>query len=103
MTQISFYFKRKPIKHTSWTNRAHQSVHLDVPVFDVGARLAEFPLRGLLRHRAAPSNASRPFHKLEETNMDGVKANVTLLVVSHSKLDTVFTCLLSSCPKLSST
>lgn len=28
---------------------SHQSVHLDVPVFDVGAGLAKFPLRSLSR------------------------------------------------------
>lgn len=33
--------------HTAWSDGAHQSVHLDVPVFDIGARLAEFPLGSL--------------------------------------------------------
>lgn len=32
---------------TSWSDRPHQPVHLDVPVFDVGARLAKFPLSSL--------------------------------------------------------
>lgn len=36
-------------KHTAWSNWSHQSVHLDVPVFDVGARLAKFPLSSLPR------------------------------------------------------
>lgn len=77
------------MRHTSWSNRTHQSVHLDVPVFDVGARLAEFPLSRLSRHEAAPSNASRSFHKLQEANINEAKANVTLshqlfLVHNHS-------------------
>lgn len=79
------------MKRTSRSNRAHQSVHLDIPVFDIGARLAKFPLGGLLRHRAAPSNACRSFLKLQETNKDEAKANVTLshhffLVHNHSFL-----------------
>lgn len=32
---------------TSWSDRPHQPVHLDVPVFDVGAGLAKFPLSSL--------------------------------------------------------
>lgn len=76
--QLFYLFKWKPMKRTSWSNRAHQSVHLDVPVFDVGARLAKFPLGGLLRHIAAPSNACRSFHKVQETNTGEAKANVTL-------------------------
>lgn len=33
--------------HTARSDRPHQSVHLDIPVFDVGARLPKFPLGGL--------------------------------------------------------
>lgn len=29
---------------TSWPDGVHQSVHLDVPVLDVGAGLSQFPL-----------------------------------------------------------
>lgn len=83
-TQISFLFKWKPRKRTSWSNRAHQSVHLDVPVFDVGARLAKFPLGGLLRHGAALSNARGPLHKRQEANTDQARANVTLCHQSAS-------------------
>lgn len=32
---------------TAWSDRSHQSVHLDVPVFDVGACLAKLPLSSL--------------------------------------------------------
>lgn len=32
---------------TAWSDRSHQSVHLHIPVFDVGARLAKFPLCSL--------------------------------------------------------
>lgn len=43
-------------KLTAWSDRPHQSVHLDVPVFDVGARLAKFPLSSLLWEERNPLN-----------------------------------------------
>lgn len=43
-------------KLTAWSDRPHQSVHLDVPVFDVGARLAKFPLSSLSWEERNPLN-----------------------------------------------
>lgn len=41
---------------TSWPDRPHQPVHLDVPVFDVGARLAKFPLSSLSETESRTEN-----------------------------------------------
>lgn len=38
--------------HTAWSDWPHQSVHLDIPVFDVGARLPKFPLGGLAEKKS---------------------------------------------------
>lgn len=63
-------------------------------MFDVGARLAKFPLGGLLRHGAALSNARGPFHKRQEANIDPASMfdQVIIIIIIIKSVDKSFEC-----------
>lgn len=68
-TQFRF-FLWKCKKHTAWSDWSHQSVHLDVPVFDVGARLAKFPLSSLPKTESSPLKCLRQLLALAPNTRD---------------------------------